>query len=101
MVENHISEFKKHFEDLDVKYPNRHKEIHKVCCKNCPSNQDSVFGKLDEESQDIKDNVPKEIIVKEYLFVCYQRNSKLCKGLCDNMEIDQEYIDKIYNKKHD
>lgn len=54
-------------------------------------------GHIDEESADIK-KMPKELVAKEYLFVCYKRNSKLCKGLCDFMEIDQEYLNEIHNK---
>ena len=82
---------KKYFEDLDANYPDRHKEIHKEPCKGCPSMQDKRAGRIDPESADIK-TLPKEIIASEYLFVCYARPSKLCKGLCDNMEIDEEFI---------
>lgn len=73
-------------DDIEKKYPNRHREIHKVPCKRCPSS----FG-MDEESEDIS-KYPKELIAKEFLFVCYKRQSKLCKGLCDNMKIDQQYL---------
>lgn len=75
-----------HQNTIEVMYPNRHREIHKVHCNGCPSS----FG-MDEESEDIS-KYPKELIAKEFLFVCYQRQSKLCKGLCDNMGIDEEYL---------
>ena len=83
-----------YFERLDAEHPNRHKIIHKGCCKPCPSNQNVT----DPECEDIK-TLPKEEIAREYLFVCAWRNSKLCKGNCDNMGIDQEFLDKLYGKK--
>ena len=83
-----------YFAELDRKYPNRHKEIHKGCCKHCPSNN---FPD-DPESEDIK-TLPKEFIAKEYLFVCAWRNSKLCKGNCDNMGINQDFLDNLYKDK--
>lgn len=71
-------------------YPDRHRVIHKVHCDGCPSS----FG-MDEESKDIS-FYPKELIAREFLFVCYKRQSRLCKGLCDKMGIDQDYLDKMY-----
>lgn len=65
------------------------KQIHKAACNGCPSTKG-----LDEESAEIS-TYPKELIAREYLFVCYKRPDKLCKGLCDNMQIDQEYLDKL------
>ena len=56
---------------LNDRYPNRHKEIHKVCCKKCPS----ANGSTDPESEDIK-TLPKDVIAKNYLFVCAWRNRK-------------------------
>jgi len=83
-----------YFEDLNRRYPDRHKQIHKICCKQCPSD-----GKgEDPMSADIKATVPKEHIAREYLFVCAWRESKLCKGYCDYNDIDQEYLDKLYKK---
>lgn len=76
---------------MDAKYPNRRKEIHKGACKNCPSTRPP-----DPESQDIKDHVSKEVFIKQYAFVCAWRPNKLCKGLCDFMEVDQQLIDKVY-----
>lgn len=75
----------------DQKYPNRHKEIHKGCCKYCPSNNNAKAGIIDPECEDIK-TLPKEVIAKEYLFVCAWRPNKLCKGICDYLEIDEEFI---------
>jgi hypothetical protein len=80
------------FAELDRKYPNRHKQIHKECCKQCPS----AMGD-DPETRDIKETCSKDFIVSEYLFVCAWRNSKLCKGNCDYNEIDQEYLDNYYS----
>lgn len=77
--------------ELDRIYPDRHKQIHKVCCDRCPSNQNKIEGFIDEEVEGIS-TYPKELIAKEYLFVCAWRPSKLCKGLCDNYGIDEQYI---------
>lgn len=100
LIKGAVAKYEKFFTDLDKFYPNRYKEIHKHCCKMCPSEQDKIRGRLDPESEDIK-TLPKEIIAKDHLFVCYARNSKLCKGLCDNMGIGQEYLDtKIYNNEY-
>lgn len=84
-----------YFSDLDRKYPDRHKQIHKGCCKNCPSDIDNKKGIEDPESRDIKENYSKEQIAREMLFVCAWRNSKLCKGLCDYMGIDQEFLNSL------
>lgn len=84
-------ELDQYFETLERRYPNRNKVIHKQPCKGCPS----TFGH-DPETSDIKSSCSKEFIARELLFVCYKRTSKLCKGLCDLMEIDQEYLDSIY-----
>lgn len=77
--------------EQDKKWPNRHKEIHKGCCKHCPTHNSKKAGILDPESEDIK-KCPKELIAREYLFVCAWRPNKLCKGLCDDMGIDEEFI---------
>jgi len=73
-------------------FEDRHKIIHKTPCKQCPSERDKKAEFKDPETEDIK-LLPKEVIAKEYLFVCAWRNSKLCKGLCDEMGIDQKYLD--------
>jgi hypothetical protein len=78
------------FAEQERLYPNAHKEIHKGCCKKCPS----AMG-TDPETEDIK-TYPKELIAKKFAFVCAWRNSKLCKGFCDNMGIDQQYLDNLY-----
>lgn len=75
----------------DQKYPNRHKEIHKGCCKYCPSNNNRKAGIKDPETEDLK-ALPKELIAREYLFVCAWRNDKLCKGICDEFGIDEQFI---------
>jgi hypothetical protein len=84
--------------ELDNLYPDRHTTIHKSPCKHCPSHQDKLNGRLDPESEEIK-TYPKELIAKEFLFVCYCRQSKLCKGLCDNMGIDEEYLKSLNNQE--
>jgi len=68
--------------------------IHKSPCLSCPSHNDKVKGIIDEEMEEIK-KMPKELIAKEYLFACYKRPSKLCKGLCDNHGIDEQYLKTI------
>lgn len=93
-MKNHLKEFKDSQQEIDIKYPNRHIEIHKAPCKNCPSHIDKINGRIDPESSEIK-TYPKEIIAKEFLFVCYCRQSKLCKGLCDYMDIDEEFIKSV------
>lgn len=86
-----------YLKEQDLKFPNRHKEIHKDCCKNCPSNIGMQNGNTDPESAEIK-TYPKERIVEEYLFVCGWRPNKLCKGLCDYMEIDERFIKECNEK---
>lgn len=71
-------------------FPNRHIEIHKACCKHCPSNNNRRAGIKDPETEDLK-GLPKELIAKEYLFVCAWRNEKLCKGICDKFGIDEQF----------
>jgi hypothetical protein len=61
--------------NIKDKFPNRHKEIHKECCEKCPSKHGE-----DPEVKDIKETCGKEVIVKEFLFVCAWRPNKLCKG---------------------
>lgn len=87
----YMAGIEEYFEDLNRKYPDRHKHIHKVCCKGCPSS----YGH-DDMSLDIKTHCSKEHIARSHLFVCFQRESKLCKGYCDLNEIDQEYLDNLY-----
>jgi hypothetical protein len=81
--------------DYEKQYPNRHKEIHSECCKNCPSDISTKKGVEDIEAKDIKENYSKEFIAKELLFVCAWRRNKLCKGLCDYMNINQKMLDEI------
>lgn len=83
--------------ELDEKYPDRHKIIHKGCCKYCPSNINNLNAIIDPESAEIK-TYRKETIAKEYLFVCAWRPDKLCKGNCDEMGIDQNYLNNLYEK---
>lgn len=80
-----------YLDQADKQFPNRHNEIHKVCCKKCPSNHNKKNGNVDEESEQIK-TFPKELIAKEYLFVCAWRPNKLCKAICDYYDIDENYL---------
>lgn len=82
--------------EQDLKFPNRHKEIHKRCCKHCPSNNDRKKGIKDLETEELK-GLPKELIAKEYLFVCAWRTNKLCKGICDEFEIDEQFIKQLFS----
>lgn len=86
-------------EEQEKKFPNRHKEIHKGCCKNCPSNNNLKQGITDFESEEIK-TYPKDLIIKEFLFVCAWRPNKLCKGLCDYHEIDEKLIGKYHERNN-
>lgn len=89
------SGIEEYLSELDRKYPNRHRQIHKKSCKNCPSERGD-----DPETRDIKEHCSKEFIAREYLFVCAWRNSKLCKGNCDYMGINQEYLDNLYKDEN-
>lgn len=78
--------------EQDEKWPNRHIEIHKLCCKHCPANNNKKSGVVDPESQDIG-KFPKDIIAKNYLFVCAWRPNKLCRGICEEYELtDEKFI---------
>lgn len=68
------------------RYPNRYKEIHKVCCKNCPSDKD----RSDPKSEELK-KLPSEYLV-DHVFPCAWRPSKLCKGVCDNYGVNEKLI---------
>lgn len=88
------SDIEEYFANLDNVYPDRHKKIHKEPCKGCPSMQGD-----DPEVRDIKASCSKENIAREFLFVCYKRNSKLCKGYCDYNDIDQDYLDHLFKEQ--
>lgn len=83
---------------MDRLYPDRRRVIHKVPCKNCPSAIGMNRGEEDPESKEIKEGFSKGMIVNEVLFVCAWRPSKLCKGLCDYMEVTQEDINNLSKK---
>lgn len=91
IVKQYLSKMAKWTEDQNLKFPNRHKEIHKDCCQHCPSDRNAKDGTVDPESAEIK-NYPKELIVSEFLFVCAWRGNKLCKGNCDYHGIDEQFI---------
>ncbi len=87
----------KAFDDKSLKYPNRKVEIHKVSCKNCPTVINKRFGITDPEMEDTR-VYSKEYIAKNIVFQCGWRTSKLCKGFCDEFEIDEEYLQVHGNK---
>lgn len=90
----YIAEIDNHLKSLNRNYPDRRKKIHREPCKPCPSHNNMINGIIDPESEDIK-KLPKEIIAKEYLFVCFMRQNKLCKGLCDHMGIDEGFLNNL------
>lgn len=71
---------------LDELYPNRHKEIHKNCCKHCPSNTDEP-----DPITEVFKNGPEENMING-VFVCAWRPSKLCKGICDQLKITENKL---------
>lgn len=74
--------------EVELKYPNRYKEIHKVPCRNCPSIIDKLNGVIDPENEEVK-SFPREQQIKT-VFACGWRPSKLCKGYCDEFNIKEE-----------
>jgi hypothetical protein len=74
--------------EVELKYPNRYKEIHKVPCKNCPSVINKLTGTVDPENEEVKLFTRQEQI--KTVFPCGWRPSKLCKGYCDDFSIKEE-----------
>jgi hypothetical protein len=72
---------------VDLIYPNRFKEIHKVACEKCPSVYYRENNISDPEVEDIKNYTREEQI--KTVFPCGWRNSKLCKGYCDDFNINE------------
>ncbi len=87
-IKDHLENHSK----VDLIYPNRFKEIHKVPCKNCPSVYNKENNVLDPENEDMK-TYPREEQIKS-VFPCGWRNSKLCKGYCDDFNIKEEDLSK-------
>lgn len=81
--------------EQERKYPDAHKKIHKHCCKQCPTNNIRITGEKDMEVE-LYRKAPKEILIKEIIFTCAWRPSKLCKGICDEYGITQDDIDNAY-----
>lgn len=69
-------------------------EIHKAPCKHCPSKVDNKRGIVDKMSEEIKENCTKQEIVKNFLFPCYCRKNKICKGISDYYGVTEEMITK-------
>lgn len=86
---------REYLNELDKKYPNRRKEIHKQCCKKCPTENIYKNGGQDCEIEDLR-GLSKEVLAKEIVFVCAWRNSKLCKGICYQYGITQNYLNALY-----
>lgn len=77
-------------EDKNKKlYPNRYKEIHKVCCEECPSGE----GMVNDPEVEDQLKLPKEERAKR-VFLCGWRQSKLCKGFCNAMGVDEDYLNR-------
>lgn len=74
--------------EVELKYPNRYKEIHKTPCKNCPSVINKENGIIDPENEEVK-LFPREEQIKT-VFPCGWRSSKLCKGYCDEFNITEK-----------
>lgn len=74
------------------------RQIHKSCCKKCPSNNDRKNGVVDPETSEIA-TYSKETIARHYLFSCFMRTDKLCKGICDYYGIDGEYVNQVDSDK--
>ncbi len=91
-MKEYLEKVHKRIAELDRRYPNRYRTIHKTACKNCPS----VKG-TDPENEDFK-LLPKQVVAEKFLFVCGWRNSRLCKGLCDSHGIDQEFLNKLHKQ---
>lgn len=63
--------------------------IHLAPCKRCPS----AHYPPDPEAEDWK-AAPKQYRLSDGLFVCAWRPSKVCKGLCDFLELTEEDVAK-------
>lgn len=70
------------------------KPIAPHACQECPAARNTRMGTPDEESADIK-RYPKELIASEFAYACFKRTQYLCKGFCDEMGIDQAFLDGI------
>lgn len=86
MIEKSLNKHKQ----VELKYPNRYKEIHKVACKNCPSVFNKINNIIDLENEDMK-NLSIEEQIKN-VFPCGWRSSKLCKGYCDEFNINEKNL---------
>lgn len=91
-LKEHLNAQLREIAEEEKMFPNRHIEIHKDYCKACPSNHNALRGEEDPESKELKESCSKEHLAHEYLFVCAWRPNKLCKGLCDYMEIDENFL---------
>ena len=68
--------------------------VHKGYCPRCPSNR-AVFPKPDPESEDYA-SLP-EGIKQQYVFPCAWRPSKLCKGVCEQLDYYEEIHKHLIN----
>ncbi len=60
------------------------------CCIHCPSNQNKMAGKEDEESLNMKNSWSKEALASEGIFHCAWRRKLLCKGIINYFELSEE-----------
>lgn len=70
-------------------------QIHKGCCKHCPSKRIKEAGMTDPETEDFKAFFTKEEQAQKAIFPCAWRPDKFCKGICDEFDINQKYLDNI------
>lgn len=79
-------------DELNKNYPNRHKEIYSNCCSRCPNDINKYSDYVDEESEYLKQNWSKDSICIDGLFVCFMRQKKICKGIVDFYNINENDI---------
>src|SRR5882724_1822795 len=70
------------------------KPIPKHACPQCPAVANQRAGIVEDEDVYIK-QFPKSFIATEFLYSCFKRTQYLCKGNCDDMEIDQAFLDSL------
>jgi len=86
-------------EELYLKWPNRRREIHDNYCEKCPSHWSVLNGHSDPETEKMKE-LSKEAKIQEGLFLCAWRPNKLCKGICEALEITKEDLELSTNHAH-
>lgn len=62
-------------------------QVHKNYCPNCPSNR-AVFPDSDPEAKEIEGYPDGER--QMFVFPCAWRPNKLCKGICESLDYEEE-----------